>query len=102
MSRGCKKLRKVILSYCDRVTDRGMEFLSSLDELSDLELRGLSSISGTGLRKLASGCRRLSELDLKHCENIDDSGFWAMAYYSRNLQQVHTYTHPLARYFLKI
>lgn len=79
-----------------------MEFLSSLDELSDLELRGLSSISGTGLRKLASGCRRLSELDLKHCENIDDSGFWAMAYYSRNLQQVHTYTHPLARYFLKI
>ncbi|KAK4427630.1 F-box/LRR-repeat protein 3 [Sesamum alatum] len=89
LSCGCKKLQKLILSYCDKVTDRGMECLSYLEELSDLELRGLPNITGTGLRKLAAGCRRLAELDLKNCENIDDSGFWALAYYSRNLQQVN-------------
>ncbi|KAL0384787.1 UNVERIFIED_CONTAM: hypothetical protein Sradi_2873000 [Sesamum radiatum] len=89
LSCGCKKLQKLILSYCDKVTDRGMECLSSLEELSDLELRGLPNITGTGLRKLAAGCRRLTELDLKSCENIDDSGFWALAYYSRNLRQVN-------------
>lgn len=76
------------MSYCDGVTDRGMEYLSSLEELSDLELRGLRNITATGLTKLAAGCRRLAELDLKNCEEIDDSGFWALAYYSRNLQQV--------------
>ncbi|KAL2514934.1 F-box family protein [Forsythia ovata] len=89
LSVGCKKLKKLILSYCSAVTDRGMECLGYLEELSDLELRGLPNITGTGLRALAAGCRRLSELDLKHCENIDDSGFWALAYYSRNLQQIN-------------
>ncbi|KAL0357295.1 UNVERIFIED_CONTAM: hypothetical protein Scaly_1415200 [Sesamum calycinum] len=57
LSCGCKKLQKLILSYCNKVTDRGMECLSSLEELSDLELRGLPNITGTGLRKLAAGCR---------------------------------------------
>ncbi|KAL7120070.1 hypothetical protein ACP275_02G100300 [Erythranthe tilingii] len=89
LSRGCKKLRRLILSYCDKVSDRGMEYLSCLEELSDMELRSLPKISGVGLRKLAAGCRRLSELDLKNCQNVDDSGFWAMAYYSTNLQQMN-------------
>lgn len=89
LSVGCRKLRKLILSYCSAVTDRGMEYLGCLEELSDLELRGLPNITGTGLRALAAGCRRLAELDLKHCENIDDSGFWALAYYSRNLRQIN-------------
>lgn len=70
------------------MTDRGIECLSSLDELSDLEARSLPNITATGLAKLAAGCRRLTELDLKNCGNIDDSGFWALAHYSRNLQQV--------------
>ena len=88
LSSGCKKLKKLNLSYCNEVTDRGLQFLGHLKELSDLELRGLVNITGTGLAALAAGCWRLSELDLKNCENINDSGFWALAYYSRNLRQV--------------
>lgn len=66
-----------------------MEHLSHLEELSDLELRSLGYITATGLTKpAAAGCRGLAELDLKNCEEIDDVGFWALAYYSRNLQQV--------------
>lgn len=85
---GCQKIRKLNLSYCIEITDKGMERLSKLVELFDLELRGLHKITGGGLTALASGCKKLAELDLKHCESIDDSGFWSLAYYSRNLQQV--------------
>lgn len=88
LSSGCKKLKKLNLSYCTEVTDLGMKSLSGLEELSDLEMRSLSNITGAGLSVLASGCKRLAELDLKHCENITDSGFWDLAYYSRNLRQV--------------
>lgn len=88
LSVGCKKLKKLNLSYCNNITDRGLKYLGHLEILSDLELRGLLNITGEGLLALAAGCKRLAELDLKFCENIDDSGFWALAHYSRNLQQV--------------
>lgn len=88
LSSGCKKLEKLNLSYCSEVTDTGMEYISQLKDLSDLELRGLVKITSTGLTAVAAGCMRLAELDLKHCQKIKDSGFWALAYYSRNLRQV--------------
>ncbi|CAI9103460.1 OLC1v1001942C1 [Oldenlandia corymbosa var. corymbosa] len=88
LSIGCKKLKKLNLSYCNKVTDKGMMYLGNMEVLSDLELRSLLNITGDGLVKLASGCIELSQLDLKHCENVDDTGFWAIAHYSRNLQQV--------------
>ncbi|XP_027351561.1 F-box/LRR-repeat protein 3 isoform X2 [Abrus precatorius] len=84
---GCKKLTKLNLSYCKRITDRGMEYISHLGELSDLELRGLSNITSIGIKAVAVSCNRLADLDLKHCEKIDDSGFWALAFYSQNLRQ---------------
>lgn len=92
---GCKKVGKLNLSYCIEITDKGMERLSNLVELFDLELRGLHKITGGGLTALASGCNKLAELDLKHCESIDDSGFWSLAYYSRNLQQVLLLTNSI-------
>ncbi|KAE9448192.1 hypothetical protein C3L33_19910, partial [Rhododendron williamsianum] len=88
LSSGCKKLKQLNLSYCNEVTDRGLQYLSQVEELSDLELRGLVNITDKGLTALAAGCKRLSALDLKHCENINDSGFWSLAYYSRSLLQV--------------
>lgn len=86
---GCRKLRKLNLSYCVKVTDKGMESLSHLGELFDLELRSLQNLTNAGLAALASGCKRLAALDLKHCASIGDSGFWSLAYYSRNLQQIN-------------
>ena len=76
------------MSYCTEVTDAGMEYISQLKDLSDLELRGLVQITSTGLTAVAAGCMRLAELDLKHCQKIKDPGFWALAFYSRNLRQV--------------
>ncbi|GAB4835782.1 hypothetical protein Ancab_000698 [Ancistrocladus abbreviatus] len=89
LSSGCKKLKKLIVSYCNGLTDKGMEHISRLEQLSDLEMRGLQSVTSVGLAAIAAGCKKLSELDLKHCENIEDSGFWAVAYYSKNIRQIN-------------
>ncbi|KAL5783857.1 hypothetical protein ACOSP7_008886 [Xanthoceras sorbifolium] len=89
LSNGCQKLKKLNLSYCNGVSDRGMECIGSLEELSDLELRGLMNITSVGLTAVAAGCKRLADLDMKHCEKIDDSGFLALAYFSRNLRQIN-------------
>ncbi|XP_022747132.1 F-box/LRR-repeat protein 3-like [Durio zibethinus] len=89
LSRGCKKLKKLNLSYCNEVSDRGLGFIGRLEELSDLELRGLVKITGVGLEAVAAGCKRLADLDLKHCEKLGDLGFWALSYHSRNLRQIN-------------
>ncbi|XP_073307610.1 uncharacterized protein [Primulina huaijiensis] len=89
LSNGCKNLRRLILSYCHLVTDRGIGCLGFLHELWDVEMRGLPKVTGSGLTKLSAGCLRLAELDVKHCENIDDLGFWALACYAKNLQQIN-------------
>lgn len=88
LSTGCKKLKNLNLSYCDKITDRGMGYIGSLKELSNLEMRGLMNITSAGLTAVAAGCKKLADLDLKHCEKIDDLGFWALAFYSQNLRQV--------------
>ncbi|GMH13138.1 hypothetical protein Nepgr_014979 [Nepenthes gracilis] len=89
LSSSCKKLKKLNVSYCNRLTDRGMEHIGKLEELSDLEMRGLKGITGAGLMAVVAGCERLTQLDLKHCENIKDSGFWAVACYSKDLRQIN-------------
>ncbi|KAJ4831345.1 hypothetical protein Tsubulata_033246 [Turnera subulata] len=83
----CKELRFLDVSYL-KVTDKGMEFLGHLEGLSDLELRGLERITGAGLTAFLARNKNLTYLDLKHCRSIDDSGFLALAYYSRNLRQI--------------
>ncbi|MED6156427.1 hypothetical protein PIB30_014392 [Stylosanthes scabra] len=88
LASGCRKLMKLNVSYCNRITDKGMEYLSHLGELSELEMRGLSNVTSIGIKAVALSCKRLADLDLKHCDKIDDSGFWALAFYSQNLRQV--------------
>ena len=88
LSIGCNKLKKLNVSYCSSLTDKGMEYIGRLEELCELEMRGLMNVTGAGLQTIAVGCKRLTELDLKHCGNIQDSGFWALACYSKNMRQV--------------
>lgn len=70
------------------MTDIGLKCIGNLSELSDLEMRGLSNITSIGIKAVAVGCKRLASLDFKHCEKINDLGFWALAFYAQNLQQV--------------
>ncbi|KAA0050922.1 F-box/LRR-repeat protein 3 [Cucumis melo var. makuwa] len=89
LSSGCKKLMKLNLSYCNKLTDRGMGYIGLLEELCVLEIRGLHNVTGVGLTAVAAGCKRLVDLDMKQCQNVDDSGFWALASYAHNLRQLN-------------
>ncbi|KAJ8443509.1 hypothetical protein Cgig2_016992 [Carnegiea gigantea] len=89
LSIGCNRLKKLNVSYCSSFTDKGMEYIGRLEELCELEMRGLMNVTGAGLQAIAAGCKRLTELDLKHCGNIQDSGFWALACYSKNMRQIN-------------
>lgn len=89
LSSGCKKLMKLNLSYCNKLTDKGMEYIGHLEELCNLEIRGLHNVTSVGLTAVAAGCKRLVDLDMKQCQNVDDSGFWALASYAHNLRQLN-------------
>ncbi|KAG6522715.1 hypothetical protein ZIOFF_019866 [Zingiber officinale] len=86
---GCKKIQKLNLCYCTKITDGGLRHVSRLEELRDLELRGLCHVTSSGIAKIAMGCRHLSELDLKRCNLVDDGGLFALAQYTENLRQIN-------------
>ncbi|KAK3120669.1 hypothetical protein QOZ80_9AG0691710 [Eleusine coracana subsp. coracana] len=85
---GCKKMRMLNLRYCDKITDAGLKHLSSLEELTNLEMRCLVRVTGIGIASIATGCPNLKELDLKRCYSVDDASVWAVARYSQNLRQL--------------
>jgi F-box and leucine-rich repeat protein 2/20 len=88
ISNGCKRMKKLNLCYCNQISDTGLAHLRLLEELSDLELRGMVRITSSGITAMAMGCRRLTQLDLKRCYSVDDTGMWALARYTENLRQV--------------
>lgn len=88
LAMGCKKLKKLNLSYCIQITDKGMWCVGYLKELSELDMRDLSKVTSAGFSYFASGCMKLAELDMKNCDNITDSGFLALSCHSKNLIQV--------------
>ena len=69
-----------------------MGYIGHLEELCVLEIRGLHNVTSVGLTAVAAGCKRLVDLDMKQCQNVDDAGFWALASYAHNLRQVHRFT----------
>lgn len=94
---GCKKLRKLNLCYCIRITDQGIMLLSCMEELSDLELRGLDNVSAMGITSIAIGCKSLVELDLKHCSSIDDASLFALTLHSQKLRQINISNCPVSK-----
>jgi F-box and leucine-rich repeat protein 2/20 len=88
---GCKKIRTLNIRYCAQITDGGLKHISSLEELTSLEMRCLVRVTGIGIASIATGCPNLVELDLKRCYSVDDASIGAVARYSQNLRQVkHT------------
>ncbi|XP_010931686.1 F-box/LRR-repeat protein 3 [Elaeis guineensis] len=86
---GCKSLKKLNVCYCVRITDQGLKHLSFLEELSDLEMRGLVHVTSAGITAIAVGCKSLVELDMKRCYSVDDAGLWALSRCSEKLRQIN-------------
>ena len=60
-----KKMQKLDLSCCAKITDAGLQSLASLIDLKLLNLRWCYKITGAGLPSLAS-LTNLRQLDLSH------------------------------------
>ncbi|WCJ27964.1 F-box/LRR-repeat protein 3 [Euphorbia peplus] len=86
---GCPDLETINMSYCKDITDKSLISLSKCTRLNTIESRGCPLITSLGLASVAVGCKQLSKLDIKKCQNIDDAGMLPLAHFSQNLRQIN-------------
>ncbi|KAL3830237.1 hypothetical protein ACJIZ3_019039 [Penstemon smallii] len=89
IARGCPVLEMINVAYCRNITDRSLMTLSKCSKLNTLESRGCPLVTSLGLAAIAVGCKQLTKLDIKKCQNIDDSGMIPLAHLSQNLKQIN-------------
>ncbi|RUS13407.1 hypothetical protein BC937DRAFT_95378 [Endogone sp. FLAS-F59071] len=78
----CPNLRRLNISGCTNVTDRGMAFLARsacARRLTSLNLERCVGITDVGLRELGKTCTELENLNLSGCTEIADAGITAIA-----------------------
>ncbi|XP_010543170.1 PREDICTED: F-box/LRR-repeat protein 3 [Tarenaya hassleriana] len=88
VARGCSKLEAINMSYCRDVTDMSLVRLSKCPRLKTLECRGCPLVTSLGMAAIAVGCKGLAKLDLKKCQNIDDSTMITLSHFSHCLKQI--------------
>ncbi|KAJ4830695.1 hypothetical protein Tsubulata_028412 [Turnera subulata] len=88
IARGCPNLEMINMSYCIDISDSSLLSLSKCSRLKTFESRGCPLITSLGLAAIAVGCKQLSKLDIKKCQNIDDAGMLPLAHFSQNLRQI--------------
>ncbi|XP_055789606.1 dynein regulatory complex subunit 6 isoform X2 [Salvelinus fontinalis] len=105
----CSKLNHLSVSYCDNLSNSGLEWLSSCSSLLSLDIsgcnimdQGLIALGGNpGLKKLvASEClwitdigiekfcrqaRGLEYMDVSHCVALSDQAIKALSFYCRTI-----------------
>ncbi|KAL2500266.1 F-box/LRR-repeat protein 3 [Forsythia ovata] len=89
IARGCTVIETINIAYCKNITDRSLVSLSKCSKLNTLESRGCPLITSFGLSAVAMGCKQLTKLDIKNCQNIDDAGMIPLAHFSQNLRQIN-------------
>ncbi|XWS60019.1 hypothetical protein CRYUN_Cryun08bG0172400 [Craigia yunnanensis] len=89
IAQGCPGLEMINIAYCKDITDRSLLSLSKCSRLKTLESRRCSLITSLGLTAIAVGCKELTKLDIKKCQNIDDAGMLPLAHFSQNLRQIN-------------
>ena len=76
MAERTKKLRKLDLRYCPKITDEGIKhFAENRTELKELNIKGCYHITDKGIKTLL-GCQNLKNLTLevRGCKIICDDG----------------------------
>jgi len=85
----CNRLREIDLSFCDQVTDQGVEALAlNCPNLTSVILHS-TSISDRALICLGKMSSRLEELSVSYCKDISDHGINAIARNCKNLMHLH-------------
>jgi hypothetical protein len=67
------KLEMLMLGFCKKITDDGMQFVVRIKNLKYLSLAGCEQITDNGLSKLTASTT-IENLDLRGCKGITDRG----------------------------
>ena len=84
-------LRRLDVSFCDRVTDSSMAHVGS--GMADLESLSLSAcpITDAGVARIAKDLGRLTVLNIGQCSRVTDAAVAALAENSRSLASIDLY-----------
>ena len=75
LAEGCPDLRALRLAGCRFVSSGSLQALSkNCPDLEELCLHGCVNVNDDGLSDLVTGCRRITSLDLNKCVNVGDRG----------------------------
>jgi F-box/leucine-rich repeat protein 13 len=112
ISQHCRNLIHLNISYCENISDTGVELLVQLPMLIDLNLTGcgitdhgiailrhhkklkyldlaeLPDITDDGISKMANGLNNLETINLSGCEGLTDSGVQVLAFKCQLLRKV--------------
>ncbi|XP_072565416.1 F-box and leucine-rich repeat protein 13 [Paramormyrops kingsleyae] len=86
LAQRCSSLRHLDLSYCERLTDTGLECLGLLSSLVSLDLTG-TNIQDQGLASLCS-IAALRNLSVSKCPWITDAGIEKLCEEARDLESL--------------
>ncbi|XP_048863307.1 dynein regulatory complex subunit 6 [Brienomyrus brachyistius] len=86
LAQRCSSLRHLDLSYCERLTDTGLECLGLLSSLVSLDLTG-TNIQDQGLASLGS-IAALRNLSVSKCPWITDAGIEKLCEEARDLESL--------------
>ena len=85
----CKRLERLTLLGCKRVTDRGLaDILSHNTGLIALDISGLDQVTDLSVLVAASRNKNLQGLNLTDCRNITDDAIVEIAQQCRNLRRI--------------
>jgi hypothetical protein len=68
-----KSLKKLDISFCDKLTDNGVIFISKLNNLIALNLTSNPNITDLSLQYI-SNLSKLEELEIERCYGVTDNG----------------------------
>lgn len=72
------KLRHLAFGYCDHISDAGLAHLATMQRIAELQIHGCGGITDAGLAQVAR-MKGLATLDLRGCESISDAGIDALS-----------------------
>lgn len=86
ISQRCHNLMYANFSYCEHITDAGIELLSSIPTLISLDISGCN-ITDSGAVALGN-IQGLRDINISECSNISDVGFQKMCPHVKSLENL--------------
>ncbi len=65
----CRHLKLLDVAFCG-ITDLGLQYIAKCRSLRMLRLSGVVTITVSGLKSIAEGCKMLEKLEMKSVRNL--------------------------------